>query len=365
LITTALLALLVGGPATAAGGAVGAVYVASNDPTGNEILVFQRSAQGDLSPAMKIATGGNGTGGGLGNQGGVVLSDDERFLYAVNAGSDSVSAFAAEVGGLRLIDTIPSGGARPVSIAIDRDLLYVVNAGGAVGSDDNVSGFRVRRDGSLESITGSTRALSAQSTGPAQAGFTKNGRFLLVTEKATNTITVFTVRSDGTLEVGQPQPSVGATPFGFDVDLRSRVFVSEAFGGAPGGSAVSAYAVHGDGQLSVIDPSEPTTETAACWFAIGNDGRFGYTTNTGSGTLTGFAIERDGSLRLLDPDGVTAASEGGPIDLAFSRDGRYLFVLRGSGRALSAFRVDGGDGSLESIGAIDGLPASANGLAAR
>ena len=39
--------------------------------------------------------------------------------------------------------------------------------------------------------------------------------------------------------------------------------------------------------------------------------RFGYTTNTGSGTLSGFSIGRDGRLSLLDPDGATAASAGG------------------------------------------------------
>jgi len=349
----------------ASDGAVGAVYVASNDPSGNEILVFARDARGNLTPADPVATGGLGTGSGLGNQGGLALSADERFLYAVNAGSDSISAFEVGADGLERIATYASGGSRPVSLALDRRLLYVLNAGGMAGSADRVTGFFVGPDGSLEPIPGSERPLSAVSTAPAQIGFAADGRFLLVTEKATNAITVFAVGNDGTLDAGRSQPSVGATPFGFDVDQRGRVYVSEAFGGAPEASTVSAYALDADGNLTVVDPSVPTTETAACWFALADNGRFGYTTNTGSSTLTGFAVAPDGSLRLLDADGATASSDGGPIDLGFSRDGRNVYALNGAGHAISAYRVDGGDGSLEPIGRVEGLPAGANGLAAR
>jgi len=351
--------------AFAASDAVGAVYVASNAPGGNEILVFDRDVDGGLTPAGSVATGGNGTGGGLGNQGGLVLSDDERFLFVVNAGSDSISAFATGPDGLELVDTVPSGGVRPVSIAVDRRLLYVLHAGGVVGAQDNVTGFSIGSQGTLGPITGSSQPLSADSTAPAQVGFSSDGRFLLVTEKATNLISVFAVQADGTLGAGSAQPSVGATPFGFDVDRRGRIFVSEAFGGAADASTVSAYEIDADGNLAVLDASSPTTETAACWFLVGPDGRFGYTTNTGSGTLSGFSIGQDGRLTLLDADGATAASAGGPIDLDFSRDGRSLFVLNGGANTVSAFRVDASDGSLTEAGLVGGLPAGANGLGAR
>jgi 6-phosphogluconolactonase len=349
----------------AASADVGAVYVASNAPGGNEILVFGRDVDGGLTHEGSVATGGSGTGGGLGNQGGLVLTDDERFLFVVNAGSDSISAFAIGPDGPELVDTVPSGGVRPVSIAVDRRLLYVVHAGGVVGAQDSVTGFRIGPDGTLEPIAGSSQPLSADSTAPAQVGFSTDGRFLLVTEKATNAISVFPVQADDSLGSGSVQPSVGMTPFGFDVDRRGRIFVSEAFGGAPEASSVSAYEIDADGNLAVLDASSPTTETAACWFLIGPDGRFGYTTNTGSGTLSGFSIGQDGRLTLLDADGATAASAGGPIDLDFSRDGRSLFVLNGGANTLAAFLVNRSDGSLTEAGLVGGLPAGANGLAAR
>ena len=59
--------------------------------------------------------------------------------------------------------------------------------------------------------------------------------------------------------------------------------MSEAFGGAAGASTSSLYEVGADGTLSVLDAAVPTTESAACWIIISQDGRFAYTTNAGSG----------------------------------------------------------------------------------
>src|SRR5262245_5288367 len=114
----------------------GTVYVAGNEVTGNRILQFLRAENGTLTPGGAFPTGGLGTGGGLGNQGGVVLTDDGQWLLVVNAGSDDVSVFAVdfEAGSLRLVDRKTSGGRRPISIASKGKLVYVLNAGGAVGA---------------------------------------------------------------------------------------------------------------------------------------------------------------------------------------------------------------------------------------
>src|SRR5262249_41350865 len=167
---------------------VRAVYTMSNAAGGNHILVFDRRADGALSPAGSVPTGGEGTGAGLGNQGGVVLTHDGDWLLAVNAGSNSVSVFAVRPRDLRLTDVAASGGLRPISIAAHRNLVYVLNAG-----NDTVSGFVLTNSGRLLPLPNSTRPLSGTSTGPAQASFSPNGRWLVVTEKNTNTIDVFEV----------------------------------------------------------------------------------------------------------------------------------------------------------------------------
>src|SRR5437667_8643792 len=117
----------------------GAVYTLTNASSGNAVLVFARDAEGGLSPAGWFATGGLGTGVGLGNQGALALSPDNRWLFAVNPGSDDVSVFAVTDSGLQLTDRLPSGGRHPISVTVHKRLLYVLNAGRSVGASDNIS----------------------------------------------------------------------------------------------------------------------------------------------------------------------------------------------------------------------------------
>src|SRR5690348_1986934 len=115
----------------------GAVYTESNAVDGNSVLIYERSLDGRLRAAGGVKTGGTGTGSGLGSQGAVALSDNERWLLAVNAGSDDVSVFEVQPRGLRLVDRTNSGGTQPISVAIHGSLVYVVNSG-----NDTISGFR-------------------------------------------------------------------------------------------------------------------------------------------------------------------------------------------------------------------------------
>ncbi|HEX9894751.1 MAG TPA: beta-propeller fold lactonase family protein, partial [Gemmatimonadales bacterium] len=281
----------------AAAEGAGAVFVASNGAAGNAVLVFGRAGDGALTPAISFPTGGLGTGTGLGNQGGLVLTRGDRLLYVVNAGSDEISAFRLTGSSLELLGTFPSGGDLPISLSISGDLLYVLND----GTTANVTGFRIGSDGGLTPIAGSSRALSAAAPDAAQVGFSPDGTRLVVTEKATNQLLTFPVLSDGTLGPAAVQPSAGPTPFGFGFDRRGTLITSEAFGGAPNASVLSSYRA-GSGGWTAVTPLVATTETAACWVVVTPNGRFVYTTNTGSASVSGYAVGHDGSLTLLDPD---------------------------------------------------------------
>lgn len=364
LMLGAMFTALVGAPVVgaASGGRVAAVYTLTNEAGGNAVAAFERGVDGSLTPAGVYPTGGLGSGGGLGSQGAVVLSENGRLLLAVDAGSDEISSFlVARDGSLALADRIASGGDLPISVTVHDDLVYALNAGGA----GNISGFTVSTDGSLAPLPGSSRPLSSSAAGPAQVQFNPDGTVLVVTEKATNRISTYTVGAGGLASGPNVQASAGATPFGFDFDKRGRLFVSEAFGGATDASATSSYVLSPSGTLSVVSPSVGTTETAACWVVVTGNGRFAYVTNTGSGTVSGYAIGSDGSLTLLDPDGVTAVTGAGssPIDAAFSHNSRFLFVLKAGTHSIAGFRVSGDDGSLTPAGEIFGLPASSVGLA--
>jgi 6-phosphogluconolactonase (cycloisomerase 2 family) len=337
------------------------VYVQTNAAAGNQVLAFERGHDGRLGPAISYPTGGTGTGSGLGNQGGVVMSPNGKWLFVVNAGSNDVSVFRAGQRGLRLAGRSGSGGVRPVSVAVRGDLVFVLNAGG----EGNVTGFRLRESGRLQPLRHATRPLSAPDAMAAQVSFAPDGEHLVVTERATHRITVFTLGGDhdrgGALRGPYPQASSGMTPFGFGFDRRGTLIVSEAFGGAAGASAVSSYRLGHRGTLRVVSGSVPTTETSACWLAVSADDRFAYAANTGSGTVTGYRIGSHGALTRLDPDGVTGTAGMAPADLAFG--GRYLYVRNGGSASISAFRWKH-DGSLESIGETSGLPIGASGLAA-
>lgn len=346
--------------------AQGAVYLATNGVAGNRILVLDRDERGGLSFAGAIATGGVGTGTGLGNQGGLVLSPDGRWLLAVNAGSDDVSVFRVRDTTLELTSRVASRGRRPVSVTIDRELVYVLNAGGAVGDADTIAGFRLDRRGRLHPIPDAVRTLSGASTAPAQVGFTPDGTFLVVTERATSLIDLFPLGGDGVAAPGLFHPSAGQTPFGFSFDNRGRLLVAEATGGAAEAGSASSYRIGGDGTLEVITGAVPTTESATCWLIVTENGRVAYTTNTGSGSVSAFRTDRNGALTLRDADGVAATTGPGsaPADAALSTGSRFLYTLNGGNGSISAFRVDG-NGELMPLATLTGLPAGANGLAAR
>lgn len=337
----------------------GAVYLTSNDATGNEILAFARASDGTLSFEGTVPTGGLGTSGGLGNQLSMVLTPDHRRLYVVNAGSNDISAFDLTHGSLEPIRApVRSGGDAPISLTVHGNLLYVLNA----GDGGNVSGFRVAPDGTPVAIPGSTRLLNGASTGPAQIEFTPDGEVLVVTEKATNTLTTYVVGADGRPGAPHAQPSAGQTPFGFGFNARGDLVVSEATGAGANGATASSYRVASDGDLTLVTGPVVTTQFAACWIAISQDGRFAYTTNTASGTVSQLAIGVGAELSLQQAvAGVTGAGSL-PQDADFTPGGKFLYVRNAEG-SVSAFSVEAG-GALSHIDEFGPIPPFANGIVA-
>lgn len=341
----------------------GAVYIMTNSAD-NAILVFQRSERGTLSRAGTVPTGGAGIGANFGSNGALAFNEDGRWIFAVNAGSNSISIFQRSRTDLRLVGTIASGGTRPESIAVSGDLVYVLND----GAPANVTGFFFDDDrGVLYPIANSTRPLSAASPDAPEIGFDNTGSLLVVTEKATNLIDLYEIEEDGTPEGPRFQTSNGPTPFGFAFDRRNNLLVTEAFGALPNKSAVSSYEVDARENLETISGSVPTDQTAACWIVITRNGRFAYASDTGNGIITGYRIGYDGRLSLLDPSGVSAPTGGPgskPVDLALTRDSRFLYGINVGTGTLLGWYVKA-DGQLVSTRRIEQIPVSATGLVAR
>lgn len=337
----------------------GAIFTMNNAVDGNEVIVLGHR-KGRLTNLGHFPTGGMGTGGGLGNQGALELTDNLRWLLVVNAGDNTVSSLKVTPHGLKIADVVDADGERPISVTVHHNLVYVVNA-----ASDSIAGFRLTPYGKLKPIKHSVQVLSSTGTGPAQIEFNPAGDTLVVTEKATNRIMTFPVNDDGVAGPGIVNPSAGVTPFGFNFDRRGHLIVTEAQGGAPDGSTVSSYDIQGDGLLNAISAQVATTETAACWVEVPRYGRFAFTANTPSNTLTSLRIKRDGSLELRDSDGETAhvGSQGRATDLASSRWGDYLFALSASTQEVYSFRITK-SGGLIPVDVEGNLAATLNGLAA-
>ncbi len=341
-------------------GRAGAVFTLSNDANDNQVIAYRRAADGSLQAAASYSTTGKGSGDGLGSQGALTFSTDHRFLYAVSAGSNELAVFRVNGETLRLVDAIATGGIRPVSVTEHAGLIYVVHAG---DNANDVRGFFQQYDGRLVALSGSTHALSGPSVGPAQVSFSPSGRALLVTEKGTNKVDELRIN----LYTGRPQSftahdSNGQTPFGFAVNDRGQVIVSEAFGGAPGASTVSSYQLGGFKGLTTVSAAIPDTEGAACWVALSGDRAF--VTNTASGSVSTYDVAEDGALTLTAARAADTGEGSKPTDMAFSKNGKYLYVLESGTHTLGISKIES-DGSLTVLPDVTGLPAAAAGLAAQ
>ena len=338
------------------------VYTLSNQVSGNAVIVYNRANNGMLTYSASYATGGTGTGGGLGNQEAIIMAgddDDDDVILAVNAGSNSVSSFKINGGGLNLKSTVNSGGMRPVSIAQHEDIVFVLNAGGT----NNISGFKLKNNGKLEPIANSTRPLSAASTGPAQVSFVNEGKVLVITEKATNKIVTYTVDENGIPGAMHSITSSSPTPFGFATAENKNIFVSEAVGGAPGASVLSSYRIGNNGSISLVVGSVGAGQSAACWVVITNNGKYAYTTNTASNNVTNFNVNT--TTGNISVNTAIAATTGmGPIDAALNNNSKYLYILNGVSNTIGVYAV-ANNGSLSLLQTVTGVPAGATGLTAK
>jgi DNA-binding beta-propeller fold protein YncE len=334
----------------------------TNQPSGNAVMVYHRDASGALTPRGTFATGGKGAGAGadpLQSQNSVVLSHDGKLLFAVNAGSNSVTAFRVSGDTLTATDTAPSGGTMPVSVALRGNLLYALNAGDV----PNISGLNVDTEtGKLTPLADSTQPLPGGApAAPAEVAFVPGRDKLLVTEKGTSQIDTFALNGEGIAGPGMAFDSRKPTPFGFAFAPHHVAIVSDAVKGKPLAAALSSYEIREKGNPLPVSPAVPDKQTAACWVAVTDDGAYAYTVNTGSNSISSYAVSVGGELTLLNP---MAGGGNFPTDAALTEGSKFLYVRNGGDGSVEGFAIKS-DGSLTTVAIVSGLPDGAAGLAAR
>jgi 6-phosphogluconolactonase len=344
----------------------GAVFVMTNAANENEVIAFERNANGALGESVSYDTHGRGSGGvtdPLESQGSLTLSQDHSLLFAVNAGSGDVTVFNVHKAALDFLSKTPSGGAQPSAVAESRGLVYVLNSGGA----GSLVGFRLD-DGHLKQIKNSTAFLTGTTTGGASLAFSPDGQFLVATERVGNNIDVFRIQPDGTLSpiVVNPNPAPGTFSVAFAPE--GVAIVSETGpAGATNGSTISSYKVNANGTVTAITHSLATFAAGNCWDAITPDGRWVFVSNSGSDNISGFNIGKDGSLTPIAGTVLGNNPSGSHnVDIAVSADGRFVYTINSQSGNIGIFAINQQDGTLTSLGQAGDLPKSVgfNGIAA-
>lgn len=344
-------------PASALAHSRGAVFTLSNGTGGNRVIAFHRGVDGHLVRRHTFPTGGVGTGANLGSQGALTLSPDGRRLYAVNAGSDTLTVFRVSGAHLHRLQVVRSGGDLPISVAAGRARVYVLNA----GTTPSVVGFRVTGAG-IARIHGAWRHLAALDRDPAQVGLSPAGNVLVVTNKTSGTIDTFRIRARGALAHAVSHASVGGTPFGFAFARTGALVVSDA--SIPPSSGATSYAVAASGALTATSTATENHQQAACWVAVTPNGRLAFTANAGSGNVSAYRIQH-GTISLVG-GGIAGDTGPGshPLDEAVTPSGGFLYVLADGLGRIEGFHIGSG-GSLHHAGSVGSLPAGTVGLAAR
>ncbi len=329
----------------------GALFVQNDDPAGNTIVAYDRKPDGSLQQAGSYRTGGLGgvLAGSvvdhLASQGSLQL--DDGLLYAVNAGSNTITVFGVDGDRLVRRQVLPSFGDFPVSVAVHGNLVYVLNArrGGSIQGYARLGGILVPIPLWHRGLGLDPNAAPEFTHTPGQVTFTPDGDRLLVTTKAnTNAVQAFGIDRLGGPSL-RPVTTVldGAVPFALAFGARGQVALAEA-----GPNAIATFGLDRRGTLTPVAQA-PTGGAATCWI-VNVNGRY-YVSNAGSATVSAF----DAALRPLG----NTSTRGGTVDATASPDGRFLYVQTGADGGVDAFRVNA-DGSLTAAGSVT-VPGAAGG----
>lgn len=333
----------------------GAVFAQTDNLAGNTIVAYDQAADGTLTQAGVYPTGGLGgqlTGSAVdhtASQGALAYDSANHLLYAVNAGSNTITSFAVRGAHLTLLQTINSGGDFPVSITVHDGQLYVLNARGG----GSIQGY-LRLGGLLAKIPGWHRDLGFNpnpspefTSTPGQIAFTPDGSKLIVTTKGDGqSIEVYPVSPTGPSAQPVITPDPGNVPFAIAFDRRSHLVIAEA-----GPSAVATFTINRNATLSLITRTA-TGQAATCW--VTTTGTKLYVSNAGSASVSGYT-DHHGTLTALG----NTSTDPGTVDAAASPNGRFLYVQTGRNGIVDEFTISA-TGSLTEIGSVT-VPGSAGG----
>jgi 6-phosphogluconolactonase len=321
----------------------GAVYVMTNAPSGNSILIYTHDDSGALAAAGSVDTQGNGSGSSLNplsSQGALALTKDSKWLLTVNAGSNEISVLGVVTNSLKFTSKTSSLGQFPISLAVSGNLVFVLNQ---KSTPPNITAFTLDKTGTLTAVPGGVRMLPPGNY--SQVGFSPNGKWLVIAGESSNLLLVYSVNGNNPSSDPFTVESKGRGPAAFAFDKNGNLIVAEA-----ASNSVSSYSISSDG-LKSITASLVNGQKTPRWIA--SSGNYAYTVNLGSANISSYAISTSASGQLTLLNGA-AATAVGPTELAVSSNGKYLYLLDPGARIIDILQIET-DGSLKPAGSVTGL----------
>ena len=243
----------------------------------------------------------------------LALDRAQRFLYAVHADLDEVSAYSIDqkTGHIAPLNRQSCGGKNPVHLSIDPTGRWIITANYTAGS---VGVVPIEKDGTLgpradlvtlQGEPGPDRVRQAGSH-PHEAVFDPSGRFLAVPDLGLDRIFVFRLDAAGGKLMPNDPPFVATRkragprhiafhpnmPFAYAIDELASTVVAYRFDPQRG----SLQPI----QILPSTPSSYTGDLSSAEIAVAPNGRVVYTSNRCNNSIASFAVDqRAGTLTLV------------------------------------------------------------------
>src|SRR5262245_3010986 len=322
----------------------------NNDRVPNTVSAFSVAANGSLSPVAgsPFLTGGSGASGGFFAANRITTAVVKEFLYAANAGSNTVSAFLINptTGVLTAIPGSPfaTGGVGVgvgVSLTATPDDRFLTAANGL---SQTITVFSIAANGSLTQISGSPFPSGALGS-LANAKVTSDGKFLALSSAPGN-ISMFSISTTGALALlpGFPVSDSGAA--GIDCNCASTQLYVALNGAAS--ARVDVFNIGLNGTLSRIAGSPFNGPGANSNVAVLNpdDSRL-FVSNQGINAVTTFSVAGDGSLTTVPGSPFPTPGALAPSGMATNQAGTLLYSADFN-NVISGFSV-AANGALTSV----------------
>ena len=295
----------------------------------------------------------------------VAVAPSGRFLYAVNEignfkgpNSGGVSAFSIDraSGKLTFLNEVPSRGAGPCYIIVDRSGKYVLVANYDGGS---VAVFPIQNDGSLREAsafvqhTGHGADPQRQEAPHAHSiDLSADNRLAFVDDLGLDELLVYKFdAANGTLSPSDPpfaklDPGSGPRHFALRADGKFAYVLSEIKG------TVTAFA-NDAGKLHTLQtiptlPKDFSGHVEDAEIEILPSQKFLYASNRGHDSIAVFAIDHDnGTLTLVE---ITPTRGKTPRHFQIDPTGNFLFAENEESNNIVVFRIDQVTGKLTATG---------------